>query len=183
MAWWYSTTVTVAPVPEVPPDAPVPLTPMVTPAPPLRLTTTLPLRLPEADGLNATLNLQVPPPAVIVPVHGGLPAVMRNSAVLVLVRLTLVALAVPTLVTVTAIEALVLPTVVEPKTTGAGAACRNGRGGRARGRGWRKKCRWRDRRCLAPRAGGCCAGPARSSSAFCAVPSSALLMPPGVCPF
>jgi hypothetical protein len=110
--------------PGVTPDEPVPVAPIVMPAPPLRLTVMLALRVPDADGLNATLKLQVPPLFVIVPEH-VLP-LMRNSAALLLVRLTPVASAEPTLVTVTAIGVLVDPTVVEPKATGAGAAWSTG---------------------------------------------------------
>jgi hypothetical protein len=102
---------------------PVPLIPMPTPAPPERLTFNVPLRVPDAEGLNAILRLQLAP-ALIVAVH--VLALTMNSAALLLLKLTPVAAAEPAFVIVTVVVALVAPTVTDPKATGAGAACRMG---------------------------------------------------------
>ena len=101
----------------------MPLMPMPSPAPPERLTVNVPLRAPEAEGLNAMLRVQFAP-ALIVAVH-VLP-LTTNSVALLLVKLTPVAAAEPELVIVTGVGALVAPTVTDPNVTGAGAAWRLG---------------------------------------------------------
>jgi hypothetical protein len=102
---------------------PVPLMPMPSPAPPERLTVNVPLREPEAEGLNAMLKLQFAP-ALIVAVHVF--ALTTNSVALPLLKLTPVAAAEPALVIVTEVGELVAPTVTDPNATGAGAACKLG---------------------------------------------------------
>ena len=102
---------------------PVPLIPMPRPAPPDRLTVSVPLREPDAEGLNAILRLQFAP-ALIVAVH--VLALTMNSAALLLLKLTPVAAAEPAFVIVTVVVALVAPTVTDPNVTGAGDAWRMG---------------------------------------------------------